>query len=74
MNRKVSKIPNHKLQIPNKLQVPTSNNQTDFVSNLGDWDLFEIWCLGFGASKRPCVTHYIASQSFIAHKELEDEE
>ena len=22
----------------------------DFVSNLGDWDLFEIWCLGFGAS------------------------
>jgi hypothetical protein len=34
-----SKIPNHKFQIPNKLQIPISNNQKDFVSNLGDCDL-----------------------------------
>src|SRR4030042_5826395 len=39
------KIPNDKSQIPNKLQIPISNDQKDFVSNLGDWDLFEIWCL-----------------------------
>src|SRR4030042_426087 len=45
--RIASKIPNHKLQIP------ISNDQKDFVSNLGDWDLFEIWCLGFGAYHLP---------------------
>jgi hypothetical protein len=44
-----SKIPNHKFQIPNKLQIPISNDQMNFVLNFGDWDLFEIWCLGFGA-------------------------
>jgi hypothetical protein len=38
------------VQIPNKLHVPISNDQKDFVLNLGDWDLFEIWCLEFGAS------------------------
>jgi hypothetical protein len=43
-------IPNHKFQIPNKLQIPISNDQKDFVLNLGNWDLFEIWCLGFGTS------------------------
>jgi hypothetical protein len=32
----VSKIPNHKFQIPNKLQIPISNGQKDFVSNLGN--------------------------------------
>jgi hypothetical protein len=46
----VSKIPNHKFQIPNKLQIPISNDQKDFVLDLGDWDLFGIWYLGFGAS------------------------
>src|SRR4030042_3537961 len=44
------KIPITKSQIPNNVQIPISNDQTEFVSNLGDWDLFEIWCLGFGAS------------------------
>jgi hypothetical protein len=44
------KIPNPKFQIPNNLQIPISNNQIGFVSNFGDWELFEIWCLGFGAS------------------------
>jgi hypothetical protein len=28
--------------------------KTDFVSNLGDWNLFEIWCLGFAASISLC--------------------
>ncbi len=50
----VSKIPNHKFQIPNKPQIPISNYQTGvvsgFVSDLGDWNLFGIWCLGFSAS------------------------
>ena len=45
-----SKIPNYKFQFPNKLQIPISNDQTDFVSNLGGWDLFEIWYLGIGTS------------------------
>lgn len=44
------KIPNIKFQIPNKLQIPISNDQGDLFSNLGDWDLFEIWCLEIGAS------------------------
>jgi len=43
------KIPNYKFQIPNKLQIAISKHETEFVSNLGDWNLFEIWCLGFGA-------------------------
>jgi len=46
------KISNPKFQIPNKLQFPNSNNQTDFIWNLGDWDLFGVWCLGFGAFPR----------------------
>jgi hypothetical protein len=45
----VSRIPNHNLQIPNKLQIQISNDQKLFVSNLGDWNLFGIWRLGFGA-------------------------
>jgi hypothetical protein len=45
-----SKIPNHNSQIPNKLQIPISNDPKEFVSNLGDWNLFGIWCLGFGTS------------------------
>jgi hypothetical protein len=31
-----SKIPNHKFQTSNKLQIPISKDQA-FVSNLGDW-------------------------------------
>ena len=69
-----SKIPNYKFpayrqalnlawyragrQIPNKLQYPISNDQTDFVSNLCDPNLFEIWCLGFGASIQVCTLRY----------------
>jgi hypothetical protein len=45
-------MPNPKLQIPNKFQTPIPNDQTDFVSSFGDWKLFEIWCLGFGASTK----------------------
>jgi hypothetical protein len=45
-----SKIPNHNFQIPNKLQIPTSNDPKEFVSNFCDLNLFGIWCLGFGAS------------------------
>jgi len=41
---------NPKSQIQNKLQIPISNDQRDFVLNFGDWDLFEFWCLVFGAS------------------------
>jgi hypothetical protein len=52
------KIPNYKFQIPNKLQIPISNDQTDFVSNLGDWDLFEIGRLGFDASIGHCPMHH----------------
>jgi hypothetical protein len=37
----VFKIPNYKSQISNKLQIPISNDQTDFVSNLSDWDYVE---------------------------------
>ena len=29
-----------------------------FVWNLGDWDLFEIWCLEFGAFKFLCSMPY----------------
>jgi len=29
--------------------------KADFVSNLGDWNLFEIWFLGFGASISLCA-------------------
>jgi len=43
-------IPNNNFQIPNKLQIPISNDPRDFVLNLGHWDLFGVWCLGFGAS------------------------
>jgi hypothetical protein len=47
-------IPNNNFQIPNKPQIPISNDPRDFVLNLGDWDLFGVWCLpvgrGFGAS------------------------
>jgi hypothetical protein len=45
---KVFKIPNHKFQIPNKLQISITNDPLDLVSDLGDCDLFGIWCLGFG--------------------------
>ena len=38
-----SKIPNHKFQNPNKLQIPISNDQIDLVSNLDNWNLFGIW-------------------------------
>jgi hypothetical protein len=27
-----------------------SNDQIDFVWDFGNWNLFGIWCLGFGAS------------------------
>jgi len=54
------KIQNYKFQITNKLQIPISKDQIDFVSNLGDWDLFEIWCLEFGASIEHCPIHYVS--------------
>ena len=54
----LAKIPNHKFQNPNKLQIPISNNQTDFVWNLGNWNLFEIWCLEFGAFICLCAMQF----------------
>jgi hypothetical protein len=53
-----SKIPSHKFQIPNKLQIQISNGQMDFVSKLWNWKLFGIWCLGFGASVTPSCMRY----------------
>jgi hypothetical protein len=38
-----------------KLKIPISNDQIDFVSNFGNWDLFGLWCLGFGASITLCA-------------------
>ena len=43
-------ILNHKFQIPNKLQIPISNDQKGLVSNLDNWDLFAIGYLEVGAS------------------------
>ena len=42
------KIPNYKFQIPNKLQIPISNDQTDLVSDLeiGIYLKFGAWDLG----------------------------
>jgi hypothetical protein len=44
-------IPNPKLQIPNKFQCPISNVQIYLfgIWVIGDWNLFDAWCLGFGA-------------------------
>jgi len=38
------KISNLKLQIPNKFQIAMIK-----ILNLENWDLFVVWCLGFGA-------------------------
>jgi hypothetical protein len=50
------KIPNHKSQIPNKFQVPNSNdpNKNNFSASssfwhFGHWSLVLIWDLMFGA-------------------------
>ncbi len=43
------KISNTKLQIPNKFQSPISNDPNSFVWDFGNWCLFVIWCLEFGA-------------------------
>jgi hypothetical protein len=53
-------ISNNKFEIPNKLQIPISNELKYFIFNLGDWNLFEIWYLGFGAS---CI--YFANLSLL---------
>jgi len=49
---KAIKIPNLKSQIPNKSQItmtkiPNNRGVCDF--EFGDWNLFVIWCLEFGA-------------------------
>ena len=45
------KIPNFKIQIPNKFQAPNSNGRATFPTwslNFEVWNLFGIWILGFG--------------------------
>jgi hypothetical protein len=45
------KIPNPKHQITNKLQIPITKRSVQMFGslNIGYWNLFGIWCLGFGA-------------------------
>jgi hypothetical protein len=44
----VFEIPNLNEQIPNKSQIPDTNNKSQFVIlNFGHWNLFAIWDLLF---------------------------
>jgi hypothetical protein len=43
-------IPKLKSQIISKLQIQMSETILFRFSNFGDWNLFVIWCLEFGAS------------------------
>ena len=43
-------IPKTKLQIIPKLQIQMTETILFRFSNFGDWNLFVIWCLEFGAS------------------------
>jgi hypothetical protein len=40
--------PISKHQIPNNSQISKSNDPNGNTLNIGHWDLFEIWDLGFG--------------------------
>jgi hypothetical protein len=53
----IAKAPNPKFQIAKKLQVPiTKEDATRFFWELGAWDFFGAWDLGFGtfAPFLPC--------------------
>jgi hypothetical protein len=53
------RVRNPKSQIPNKLQIP--NDQVYSVSNLGDWDLFGIWCFQNAMRLALCALRFILS-------------
>ena len=61
-------IPNSKIQIPNKFEIPIPNDQKDFVWNLNlgplgiVWDLvLGVWYLEFGASPLVPEQRFLAS-------------